>query len=510
LTYEDAVTALGGPKHVNAKLIDFVQPVEQTESQLAEILGSMQNSGKLVFLHGRPGTGKSTFIQSLSWRTHLRLSMIEPFDASEHSLDKALDRVLESVRELGVKAKRKADVGTAALVVNYLEHLAGVPAETVKGFFRSLNGILRNNRLLILWPVTALEDAETMMEEASRITGTMFHPGKEILEFSGPPASEFPTITKNTVAVLNDGKLLEDFGLTSDDLDEALTDLRDRGVIETTIRNYLAEVQKRWEVRTNQLETIRKSIPKPTEIWFVLSHKEAESVAETFARKSPELNEVWRANHGKLYEYIHDTQRAADWDAKRLQFAIGGAFTCRIFYMPTNTLVSVIAAYGKEPMLSKLGLRALSLPKSWFTRRSAQRLLATTPLLRQLKGEKVKFGKRRSGTVATSLATAQPGFDSIASFASGNNGGSDEPLNHALAGALQDALGTTFTIETEQPHPWLPNIIPDVRVDTPSGRHVCIEMFYSNRTRPSVAAEYILNKLDRYMRQLESKVGKVS
>jgi hypothetical protein len=503
------VTALGGPKHVNTKLIDFVQPIEETESQLAEILGSMQNSGKLVFLHGRPGTGKSTFIQSLSWRTHLRFSVIEPFDASVHSLEQALDRVLDSVRDLGTRAKRKNDVGTAALVVNYLEHLAGVPPETVKGFFRSLNGLLRNHRLLILWPVTALEDAQTMMDEASRITGTMFHPGKEILEFSGPASTEFPTITKNTIAVLNDGRLLEDFGLTNDDLDEALGALRSRGVLETTIRNYLTEIQKRWAARTNQLEHIRRSVPKPTEVWFVLSHKDAESVAETFARKSPELNEVWRANHGKLYEYIHDTQRAADWDAKRLQFAIGGAFTCRIFYMPTNTLVSIVAAYGKDALLNKLQFRALALPKSWYTRHSAQRLLSTTPLLRQIKGERVKFGKRRSGTVATSLITAQPGFESISGFAAGNNGGSDEPLNHALADALREALGAGYTVEAEKNHPWLPNIVPDVRVDTPAGRHVCIEMFYSNRTRPSVAAEYILSKLDRYMRQLESKVGKV-
>jgi hypothetical protein len=506
-TYEDAETALGGPKHVNAKLMQFVQPVEATEHELAEIVGFMQNSGKLVFLLGRPGVGKSTFIQSLSWRTHLRLSDLQQFDASKYPTTEALTRALEDMRVLGHRASQRLDVGVAAIAINYLENLAGVPLDQVRAFFRSLNGLLRNNRLLVLWPVTVREDAESMLAEASRISGTLFHPGKEIVEFEGPLSSAFPTIAANTIAVMNDGRRLEDFSLTPEDLEELLAQTKNRGQEATTIRNYLQLIRQAWSERTNQLIKIRTSVPKPTEIWFVLSHRNAEGVADQFARKSVELDEAWRANHSKLYEYIHNNQREADWNAKRLQFAIGGAFTCRILYMPTSTLVSVVGAYGAE-LGKTIGLREKGVPKDWLTKSGAKKLLGTTPLIRQLRGDPVKFGKRRSGSVAGAIQKAQVAYQAISTFATGEGGGSDVPLNRALAAALRDVLPDSFSIVAQEPHPWLPHVIPDILVDTPQARHICIEMFYSNRVDPYVAADYVLRKLDRYMRQLESKVDK--
>jgi len=467
----------------------------------------MEHSGRLTFLHGRPGVGKSTFIQSLTWRTQLLVSQLEQFDASEYPIANALDRALAKIRSFSEAAAKKSDLGALVLVINYLENLEGVPEEEVRGFFRSLNGILRKNRILIIWPVTSRDDAARMMAEAARVSGTLFHAGKEIIEFHGPAQNAFATIARNTIAVLNDGKLLEDFDLTNDDLDELLLELQGLGRDQSTIRNYLRRIKESWISRTNQLSAIRASFPKHSEIWFVVAHKDAEEVADQFARKNPAPEEAWRANHGKLMEYIHDNQRAADWNAKRLQFAIGGAFTCRIFYLPTSTLVTAVAAYSDKTLQGRLQLEKAKLPPSWFKKDFARKRLNTTPIVRQLKGENAKLGKRRSGTVATALTKAAPAFANLSRFASGDAGGSDEPLNHALAGALKDLLPKDYVFAVEQPHPWLPNIIPDIRVDTPADRHICIEMFYSARTDAYVAADYILRKLDRYMRQLEAKIG---
>ena len=507
LAYEEIVQTLGGSYNINAKLMDFVQPVEDTERDLAEVLGFMEHSGRLAFLFGRPGVGKSTFIQSLTWRTRLLISHLEQFDASVYPVSEALDYALSKVRSLAEVARRKSDLGAAVLVINYLENLDGVPSDVVAGFFRALNGLLRNNRILVLWPVTSREDVVKMEKEAAKVSGTIFHSGKGVIEFEGPGKASFPTIARNTIAVLNDGKLLEDFDLTNDDLDEWLEKLQDQGQEQATIRNYLRVIKDNWIARTGQLSEIRESFPKHTEIWFVVAHKDAEEIADQFARKSPDPNEAWRANHGKLMEYIHNNQRAADWNAKRLQFAIGGAFTCRILYLPMSTLVTSIAAFGSDALLSRLKLESIELPKSWFKKDFARKRLATTPILRQLRGENAKLGKRRSGTVQTALAKAAPAYSNVSRFAAGDAGGSDEPLNHALGAALKDMLGPSFHVEVEQPHPWLPNVIPDIRVDSPAGRHICIEMFYSSRTDAYVAADYVLRKLDRYMRQLEAKVG---
>ncbi|QTK48222.1 hypothetical protein [Xanthomonas euvesicatoria] len=64
------------------KFIEFVEPLPDVEAQISEIAGALKNSGKLVFLLGRPGLGKSTFIQSLSWRPSLRVSGLHHVDAS--------------------------------------------------------------------------------------------------------------------------------------------------------------------------------------------------------------------------------------------------------------------------------------------------------------------------------------------------------------------------------------------------------------------------------------------
>ena len=61
-------------EQVDMKLMEFVQPLPETEGEINEVAASLTNSGKLIFILGRPGTGKSTFIQSLSWRPHLTIS----------------------------------------------------------------------------------------------------------------------------------------------------------------------------------------------------------------------------------------------------------------------------------------------------------------------------------------------------------------------------------------------------------------------------------------------------
>jgi hypothetical protein len=507
LTFEDTVRLLGGAEHVNAKLMQFVQPVEETEQQLLEIATQMGAAGRAVFLLGGPGTGKSTFIQSLQWRPHIRISALESVNAAMFKVDECLEQLLDRVREVGSTAVHRRDLGAALVVVNYLEDLEGIDPGRIRAFFRALNGLLRQYPVLLVWPVTNRADAEQMIGHANRVSGTLFHPDRAIVPFSGPAAGLFPTIASNTIAVLNEGQRLQDFGLTPDDLDEALEGVQQRGDAEVTIRNYLREVYDRWVDRSGQLDVIRRAVPRPTEVWFVFSHEHAEAVVEQFARKSVQVQEAWLANHGKLYEYIYNNQRAADWDARRLQFAIGGALTCRIMYMPTNALVAVLSAYGNG-YVEAVDLKS-KVPAGWFHRGAARRLLAKTPLLRQLRGQEVKLGKRRSGTVPGAMERAKEGFAALSEWASGIGPGSDEPLNHALGLALSDVLGDVAeAVEVEQPHPWLPNVVPDIRVDT-AGRHVCIEMSYTNRDEPYVAADYVLRKLDRYMKQLEAKLRPV-
>ncbi|MEE7546868.1 ATP-binding protein, partial [Xanthomonas sp. Kuri4-1] len=117
------------------KFIEFVEPLPEVEAQISEIAGALKNSGKLVFILGQPGIGKSTFIQSLSWRPSLKVSGLHQIDASYFTSDlKILGLYLELVR-IGDVAEKVKDKGPAYVVINYLENLSDFEPEDIKGFF---------------------------------------------------------------------------------------------------------------------------------------------------------------------------------------------------------------------------------------------------------------------------------------------------------------------------------------------------------------------------------------
>ncbi len=111
-------------------------------------------------------------------------------------------------------------------------------------------------------------------------------------------------------------------------------------------------------------------------------------------------------------------------------------------------------------------------------------------------------GKRKGGPAADALKKARPAYEALVKHASAS--GRDRHYNKAIAAALADILPKRrFKVIAEKPHQWIPSITPDVNVEAPRDRIVCLEFHYTNQKTPNVVAGYVLKKLDRYMRQLE-------
>jgi hypothetical protein len=74
-------------------------------------------------------------------------------------------------------------------------------------------------------------------------------------------------------------------------------------------------------------------------------------------------------------------------------------------------------------------------------------------------------------------------------------------INRAVAAAITD-IGQISAVSNKE-HPWISHIIPDIFIELPH-KQICIEFHYTNRNAPGVIADYVLDKLDVYMDQLET------
>jgi len=484
---------------VSMKLMEFIEPLPEFEGQINEIANGISTGGKLLFLLGRPGTGKSTFIQSLSWRPHLRIQNLTHVDASLLNVEQPLGSLFEKLQKIGTEAILVKDKGPTCVVIDYLENLSDFDDSSIKGFFRKLNGLLRNNPLLIIWPVTQKEDVDDMIGYAREVSGTLFFRSKEVINFSGPPESKFVDIAKRTISVLNDGKELSDFSLTTDALEDVLSQFDKLPAVQRTLREYLELVKESWRHATDYQARIRKYIPKSTEVWFIFSYSQAESVVSQFVRRSHRAEDNWSAIHDKLFEYIHNNnQRSSVWDPKRLQLALYGAIKTRIMFLPTNTLMSCTAAYASNAgLVSFLGTQAI--PKAWKDKARAKRSLSRTAVYKQLMGEVPTVGKRKSGPAAVALTQAKPLFENFVDWMV-NSGGTDKVANKCVSDALAEVTG--FIVKPDSTHPWIPNIIPDLFLDL-GHKQICVEFHHTTKEEPGIIADYVLKKLNIYMNQLE-------
>lgn len=500
-SFEEIRTFFEGSK-ADQKLMEFIEPLVDVEGEISEIAADIGSAGKVVFLLGAPGTGKSTFLESLGWRPHIKVRCLTEIDANEFNSTGNMRALYDEIVKIGKSAQSERDAGPTFLILNYLENLANFEEPDIRAFFRDLNGLLRQSPLLIIWPVTTKDDVEQMQLFATSVSSTMFPRGKAVIHFSGPPEEKFADIAKRTIAVLNDGVELSEFSLTNNDLEEVFSDFSKLAKSQRNIREYLELVKERWKTASGRQAKIRSEIPKSNEVWFIFAYADAESVVGQFIRKRQRIEDAWSAIHDKLYEYIPNSQRSAKWDAKRLQLALYGAIKTRILFLPTNALISSIAAYGANKQLSDL-LASKNVPTNWNDKKEAKRSFSNTPLYKQLTGENYPVGKRKGGPAATALNTAEPIFSAVVQWLT--SGGSDVYINKAIADVITDL--TSLPTSNNAPHPWISMVQPDIFIELPH-KQICIEFHYTNRNAPGVIADYVLEKLDVYMDQLEALLRK--
>lgn len=518
-TYEQIVQETVGEQ--KARLPDLIVPVKKFEEQIIQILEDIRNAGFLLFFYGISGVGKSTFISSLEFQKYIPIQKIIPINASEliqgHNSGLKLKRLINQIKNEAIDffSSNNNPDDKLCIVIDYLENLQDEEENHVKAFFRDLNGLLRKYSILIVWPVTVGTDLEVMQKFAKSFSSTMFHRRIPVIKFTGPPIEKYPEIAKNTIKFFNDGKSCYEFQINDSDLEQLKQKYNNKPAEKHLIRDYLQDVISIWEQRTDYVSEITKSIPKPTEVWFVFSYPKAEDVVARFAKQTPDIiDEMWNADYKSLNAYIGRNQRAANWKPRRLTLALSSRMlTTKIMYLPTNALVACMAAYADDTKINLTREELIDpdgkyqIKNHWLQKKVVQKTLSTTPLYLQLSGKPTRPGFRSSGAVPTALSNAQVAFEQLNNDISQKNI-SDQHINHAISLTLQDLfkekLDYHFSHETR--HPYLENIRPDISVETPD-KIICLEFCYTKDDTPGNLANYVLNKLNQYMKQLEDAFG---
>lgn len=500
-SYEELENELS-TRNIDEAMMDFFVPITEMEEKILELTHRIRSSGKLSFILGSPGTGKSTFLQSLSWRKHINIRKLHYFDAQNHSGKDKLIKLTEYLNEISEYALDTKDMGPTCVVINYLESLEDIEEKQVKGFFRDLNGLLRRAPLLVLWPLTERHDAKQMLKDSENVSGTLFQRGYEMIDFMGPPKNKFCDIVTRTIEVINN-KDLSDFDLNTTDLESVLSLFYKKPLVNQTIRNFLYDVKEYWEKKSEHFTKIRKKLPKQNEVWFIFAYKNAEDVVKQFARQSEHAENAWVAVHEKLYEYIRENdQRKSIWDSQRLQLALNGALKTRILFVSTNSLIMTINSYSDNALVRST-LEEYDFNRNWGLKHKAQESLGRTPLVRLLKSEDYPIGKKKGKSTQEALKTAEPAFKSLNKLI-GKNQLSDSHLNKAICDCINECIDENAVYEKF--HPWIKGIRPDIFIDSVE-KQICLEFCYTDKEVPSVIAGYVLKKLNIYMNQIEGYSG---
>ncbi|RCJ20538.1 hypothetical protein A6770_31480 [Nostoc minutum NIES-26] len=509
-THEEVINSIGS---LGAKMWDFVTPVDIFEEQITLVVKDIRRSGYLLPLRGLSGVGKSTFINSLSWRKHIPIKEVVTIDTTAFGIGKSINEKLNQLFEAiyNIVQKKKDIINSfiplegsniiprLCIAIEYLESFGLAP--DVEMFFRDLNGLLRNTPILIIWQIIELKDLDIIKAAGLSFSTILFHKTVPHIDFTGPDLDYYISIAKSTITVFNKGKSCYEFQLTDEDFEILLKSYKD-GINKKTIRNYLLEIQEKYREKVKYVEQVRAIQPRPTEVWFIVCYPEAEDVVSQFVKRSPtSIDEAWDADFRAISEYATGNSREARWNPNRLSMALGGSLKTKILYLPTNVLVCSVLAYAQE-----VGLKipdTFDVPKHWFKKANARDRLSTTPLAKQIRGEMPLRGRRKSGKVESSLEQARPIFCWINERITSDIG--DQPFNRALSLSLielfKDNANLSFSAEVS--HPWLSNIRPDILLSVHNSKCICLEIHYTIATAPNKVGAYCLAKLDSYMVQVE-------
>lgn len=449
----------------NKDVTKIIVPVQSGIKKIKEYYEEISSSGRGAFLIllGNSGSGKTTFLRTLS----IFIKDVEVVTlTNDMNISDEINKISDSscgFRVLIVEGRE------SILDMNNIEVTDAI--HTINRFLRSVVG----KQTLIVWPCNNQDIVDNLVETSRTVGGSSLLDLEDTyFKFKGPDKNQFSQIAKQTVEFFNNGKTLLDFGVT-DEIAESLTDECD------TIGDYLKIVNKR--VRKNKQFVNELCVRNRCKMWIiVLGLNEPSKDVEALTKGENLEADIQRLMVSTDANIVKEVKEIPDQIA-----LLSNYLDTKIIYVPITDALAIVRNYSDEELKELMKKKGMSV----FKDSSVQERLKNTELVRMILKDTKLMGKK--GTTGTNSKTS---FEKLLEISRTN----DCLLNKSFGKALFDN-----------------NYIDDYQVEVNLGEgltrrtdllckkdneEIRLEFMWRTKTSKAEISNYTLNKLYNYGKAL--------
>jgi hypothetical protein len=360
-TLRDAV----GPDRIGQVLLECPADLEAVKKALAEVTSAGQ--GKLMFLRGTPGAGKTSLAESvpvfLSDSVGYVLTAPPDYEVPITDLPRWISQNL---------ARGRREAGDRVILINLdRREIPVIDEVATQAAMGNLNGLLRTTpRVLLMWPVNSQEFAEAAVERLKAAGGETALARDPIHELIGLPEARYSDALQLLLDATN--VKLEDAAISSAEIEGLL-------ISGETIGQFLRRVQA-LVVERYDLGELGTMLPRLSII--ISSNDDTYNTCRLLRRGARFLVDPDKLLQFSRANVAEDWRRRGATNPRKWLPFVSSLFEVRLLNLSSSAVVNA-CAWGGDEELRKIVRKHYAQP----VRANAANAMRNSALARALRGE---------------------------------------------------------------------------------------------------------------------------
>lgn len=449
----------------SGQLRSVVVPVQASLDEITARFVDMRGArrGGLWVLRGNPGSGKSTFLDTVGLFRQGVVTERIPLTADIGAALDALD-ISETSRIVVVEGREALlDVSEGALESSM---------HAINTFVRAPSG----KQTLVVWPTNTDGLADALVALGTRLGGTaLLGSGDPVGLFSGPPQDQYVSIAERTVGALNEGASLNALGVSEAEAHEL-------AAASSTVGDFLATVRGRLIANGARVRALMTT--EQPRVWIVVvAGNDPEGDVAALTRGGFSYADVDRLMTATNANIVSELKKEPD-----TLGILGTVLDAKVLHVDMLTILAISRQYASDELRMAMKGEGLSVSAD----PEAINRLGSSQLGLVLSGKSLGT-RRRGGKPGGGTKTA---FAGLAKIARANDGLLNDAIGRALVAAgMAESYETEIAIGTDHRY------VSDLQVIR-AGEPIRIEIMWRGTTSQADIANYVLTKLGNYAKAI--------